>query len=66
MVLCFPVEDNHDVVPFFGVPTEGARRREHADRVPYPQWIEQIHIEVSPGEGIDYDQIRTFINELNK
>lgn len=66
MVLVFPGENHYDVVPYFWVPKEGARRREHADRVPYSQWIKGRYIEVSPGEVIDYDQIRTFINQLNK
>jgi phage terminase large subunit-like protein len=64
-VLVFPGEDGKfDVLPFFWVPEEGAKRREHGDRVPYTQWIRDEFIEATPGEAIDYDRIRTKIKEL--
>lgn len=39
-VLVFPSEDgSFDVLDFFWVPEEGAKRRERRDRVSYGQWI---------------------------
>ena len=54
------------MLPYFWVPEEGARKREHRDRVPYVQWIREGHIEATPGEVIDYDRIRRTINELGE
>lgn len=39
-------------------------RAEH--RVGYVPWIQQAHIEASPGEVVDYERIRAQINELGK
>ncbi len=66
LVLVFPEEGRFKVLPFFWIPEEGARQRERRDRVPYPQWIRQGLIEATPGEVIDYDRIRTKINELGQ
>jgi phage terminase large subunit-like protein len=68
LVLVFPEEESHrfDVLAYFWVPEEGARRRERRDRVPYGQWIREGHIEATPGEAIDYAYIRKRINELGK
>jgi len=66
-VLVFPGEDGKfDVLPFFWVPAEGAKRRERRDRVPYTQWIRDGFIEATPGEAIDYDRIRNRIKELGE
>lgn len=66
LVLVFPDGDRFDVLPFFWVPEENARRRERRDRVPYQQWIKQGLIEATPGEAIDYEFIRKKINELGE
>lgn len=65
-VLVFPDGDRYEVLPFFWVPEEGARRRERRDRVPYGLWIKDGFIEATPGEAIDYDRIRRCINELGE
>jgi phage terminase large subunit-like protein len=67
LVLLFPDDKGgYDVLPFFWVPMEGARRRERRDRVPYLTWIAQNHIEATPGNVIDYDVIRARINQLRE
>ncbi len=68
LVLVFPVEDEgrFNVLPLFCVPTEGARKRERRDRVPYVQWIRDDHMEATSGEVVVYDVIRRRINELNE
>lgn len=35
LVLVFPGDDHYDVLPFFWVPKEGAKRREKRDHAPY-------------------------------
>ena len=44
--------------------SEGIRKRVERDRVPYDQWIKAGHITATPGKVIDYEFIRTKINEL--
>lgn len=66
LVLVFPVDDGYSVLPFFWVPAEGARQRERRDRVPYGDWISSGFMEATPGEVVDYDRIRSRINELGK
>lgn len=58
-------DDHYDMLPFFWLPEEGARRRERQDRAPYVPWIREEYIDASPGEVIDYERIRTRIKELN-
>lgn len=67
LVLAFPdATGGYDVMPYFWVPAENAQKRADRDRVPYPLWIQQGHIEATEGNVVDYDVIRTRINELNK
>jgi phage terminase large subunit-like protein len=65
-VLVFPAEGWFDVLAWFWVPEEGAKRRERRDRVPYSQWIRDEYIEATPGEAIDYDRIRQKVKELGE
>ena len=63
-MLVFPEEDRFSVLPFFWIPEEGSKQLERRDRVPYPQWVKQGLIEATPGEVIDYDRIRNFVNNV--
>ena len=63
---CFRTAIKYDVLPFFWVPQAGARQRERLDRVPYGQWIREGFIDACPGEVIDYDRIRSRINDLQR
>ena len=66
-VLVFPNDDgSFDILAYFWVPEEGAKRRARRDRVPYEQWIREGYIEATPGEAIDYDRIRNEIKELGE
>lgn len=63
VVFLFPAEDGFfDVMPFFWVPEFNARgdlkKREVRDGIPYRAWAEQGFIEVSPGDVIDWREIR--------
>jgi phage terminase large subunit-like protein len=69
LVLLFPSDGepiDYDVLPFFWIPTEGARRREHRDRVPYETWARDGLITATEGDVVDYDRIRARINELGQ
>jgi len=48
------------------IPEARARRKEKEDRVPYLTWAEQGHIELTPGDVVDYQYIRKRINEIAK
>jgi len=55
-----------DVMTRFWIPAENAHRRERTDRVPYEVWIREGIVTATPGDVIDYDQIREDILELTK
>jgi phage terminase large subunit-like protein len=66
LVLVFPQAAHYAVLSYFWVPAENIRRRAERDRVPYPLWAQQGHIEATEGNVVDYDIIRSRINELNQ
>lgn len=67
LVLVFPGDDGtYDILPFFWVPEENIRKRSRADGVPYDIWAKEGFIQTTPGNAIDYDYIRKFINELRE
>lgn len=51
-------------IPFFWIPEANAKKREERDRVPYSQWIREGYIKATAGDVIDYDVIRSDIQEL--
>ena len=59
-------EGGFDVVCRFWIPEENAHRRERKDRVPYEAWIRESLVTATPGDCIDYDQIREDILEITK
>ena len=68
-VLVFPPDDPEAeepfcVLPFFWVPQDNMHVRQKRDRVPYPQWVRQGHIEATPGNEVDYRAVRRKIKEL--
>jgi phage terminase large subunit-like protein len=54
------------LVPRFWIPGDNAHKREKRDRVPYVTWARQGLIEMTPGNVVDYDVVRTRINELGR
>lgn len=65
-VLLFPRDDGaYDVLAYFWVPGESMIKRERKDRVPYPVWARQGHIEETDGDVVDYAAIRYKINALS-
>ena len=59
-------EGGIDVLPTFWIPEENAHRRERKDRVPYEAWIKQGLVRSTPGDVIDYDQIREDIFKMSQ
>ena len=64
-VLYFP-EEGHKVIPYFFVPKDNAIKRSKHDKVPYELWIKQGYINATPGNVIDYDYVREFINKKSE
>ena len=64
LVLAFPLGSTVHLLPFFFVPEEGIRRRSERDRVPYEVWARQGDLIATEGSVIDYEIIRSKINEL--
>jgi len=64
LVLDFPGDDGrHTWLPFFWVPADNVEERARKDRVPYDVWIRQGWLMTTPGNVIDYDFIRAYIND---
>ena len=54
------------VLPYIWCPRITAEKRNRKSRVPYLQWAKEGHIELTPGNSVDYRFIRKRINELGK
>jgi phage terminase large subunit-like protein len=66
LVLCvMPVGDEpFYILPFVWCPGDSIRDRSKRDKVPYLQWKNQNHIEMTPGAVIDYGYILNRIDEV--
>jgi len=65
--LLFPPEDDDEpwkLIPRFYMPDENIKVREMESKAPYVQWAQEGHIEVTPGNVVDYDHIRKDIEQL--
>ena len=55
----FPCDDDgYDVLPFFWIPEDGLRKRELRDGMPYRSWVHHGFMESSPGNVIDYRDVK--------
>lgn len=50
----------------FWVPAATVREKSHKDRVSYETWINAGWIDATPGDTIDYDRIRAFVNDFGQ
>lgn len=69
LVLLFPPEageDYYTVLPIFWAPEEAIVERSRRDRVPYDAWARQGFLRVTPGQVIDYNQIKADILALTQ
>ena len=66
-VMAFPLDDGRTFIKgryFF--PREGLAQRELDYRIPVRTWAKEGKLELSAGREIDYDQVRTAINEARR
>ncbi|MFH1762491.1 MAG: terminase TerL endonuclease subunit [bacterium] len=65
-VMCTYDEPTDKIVifPYFWVPEDNVEERVRKDKVPYDVWIKQGLLFTTPGNMIDYEFIRKFINDL--
>jgi len=63
-VIVFRKDGVYYVLPFFWVPAETIERRAREDKVPYPLWVKQGILNVTPGNVVDYDFVRTEVMRL--
>lgn len=65
LVLDFPLEEGlHAVRCWFWCPEENIRRRAEKDRVPYDVWVRQELLTATPGNVVDYEQVRADIDRI--
>ena len=65
-VLLFDLDERMVVLPFFFFPAGNAQEREKKDRIPYPEWIDSSFIEGTEGNVVDYEAVRSRINQLSE
>jgi phage terminase large subunit-like protein len=53
-----------DIVPYFWTPHDRMTQKETTDKVPYPLWVKQGHMEATPGTAIRKDAIVRRIAEI--
>jgi len=58
-----PTEELH-VLPYFWTPADTLHERAHRDRAPYGLWVDQGHLETTPGSSIDYGWIAARLAEV--
>lgn len=67
LVLDFPLDDGrHAIRCWFWVPKENIAKRSKKDGVPYDVWVREGRIIATPGNVVDYDQVRRDILEIGK
>lgn len=54
----------YDLAAWFFMPEDAVLELSKRDRVPYQQWIREGWIKATPGNVVDYDFIRSTINDL--
>jgi phage terminase large subunit-like protein len=65
LVQIFPEEDgSFTVYPRFWIPTDNLADRERRDRLPYGQWAASGHLNMTPGNVIDYRFIKHEIEQM--
>jgi phage terminase large subunit-like protein len=62
LVLTFPWEDGYRVLPFFWMPEDEARDKNHL--APFLQWAADGWLTLTPGNTVDYGYIRSQFRDL--
>lgn len=68
LVRYFPSEDGGPdaILPTFWLPEDTVAERSKRDRVPYDQWAREGLVIVTPGNVVDYDQVRRDIVNMHE
>ena len=67
LVLLWALPDDHYYLrPFFWMPEANIQARQRRDRVPYATWVQEGHLELTPGNVVSQPYIRQRINEEAK
>jgi len=70
LVLVFPIEEGDDetkdVLVFAWTPAKGIADREHRDKAPYQQWVNDGVLLTTPGPTIDYAFVARELGELTR
>lgn len=67
--ILFPPQEglDHWYAKFDGfIPLENMKEREKTDKIPYSRWLKAKHIDATPGNVIDYDYIKSRMEQLDK
>lgn len=60
-------KDNRYLLPYFFCPKATIEKRSKEDRVPYRYWMDQGYLIATPGNTIDYDEIKkTILSKAHK
>jgi phage terminase large subunit-like protein len=68
LVLVFPPVDDGDrweVLPFAWIPEERIQERIKTDQIHYDVWVRQGFLETTPGDVVDFDNIKRKLQELD-
>ena len=64
VVMAFPQDDELYILPYFWIPQERAKSKEHL--ASYFEWAKNGHLNIVPGNVQDYSVVRQFIVEQTK
>lgn len=65
LVLAFPQPDGTiDTLAYFWTPQDRLVQKENTDKVPYPLWVRQKHMEATPGTAIRKDAVVRRLAEI--
>lgn len=65
--LLFPPESEDEpwkLIPRFYMPGDNIKQRQDESKAPYVEWAQEGHIQITPGNVVDYDHIRKDIEQL--
>jgi len=64
LVLIGNVDGKWQVHPTFWLPAEGLEQKAQVDRIPYDLWVEQGHLQTTPGRTVAYEYVAHHLREL--
>lgn len=59
-------EGNRYLLPYFFCPKDTVDARSKTDRVPYRYWVDAGYLIATPGNVIDYDEVKTVFRKTNE